>query len=264
MLAPGVFAMSYDPLIGIFNTLAFPLDEQPTTLAELAAMAPELDGKIGTVNVENANAGLGTFGYIDELRRGGLGGARTARPAHRGRGRLRCAARQAADRRVRRQLLRLRLAAGADRHAPRPATSSTTATSPMPPRCRPAGSASPPPRRRRTRRRCSSTSSCPRRARRRGAPAGSPRTARASTARPACPPSRRSVGEGNAILVGYPADLAEQQAVIRGALERGVRIRGDRRRSTRGTTRPESGAGAAQAQLAARLGDAVRAVDPRV
>ena len=65
VLAPGVFAMSYDPLIAVFNTLAFPLDEQPTSLAEMAAMAPELSGKIGTVNVTNANAGLGTYGYID-------------------------------------------------------------------------------------------------------------------------------------------------------------------------------------------------------
>ena len=65
MLAPGVYAMSYDPLIAVFNTLALPLDEQPTTLAEMAAMVDELDGRIGTVNVANANAGLGTFGYID-------------------------------------------------------------------------------------------------------------------------------------------------------------------------------------------------------
>jgi iron(III) transport system substrate-binding protein len=28
-------------------------------------MAEELDGRIGTVNVENANAGLGTYGYLD-------------------------------------------------------------------------------------------------------------------------------------------------------------------------------------------------------
>ena len=60
-----MFAMSYDPLIAAFNTLAFPLDEQPTSLAEMAAMAPELSGQIGTVNVTNANAGLGTYGYID-------------------------------------------------------------------------------------------------------------------------------------------------------------------------------------------------------
>jgi len=65
VLAPGVFAMSFDPLVAVFNKQALPEDEQPTTLAELADMADDLDGKIGTVNVENANAGLGTFGYLD-------------------------------------------------------------------------------------------------------------------------------------------------------------------------------------------------------
>ncbi|HEX7131768.1 MAG TPA: extracellular solute-binding protein [Iamia sp.] len=63
--APGVFAMSVDPLIGVFNTQALPLDEQPTTLAELADMAEDLDGKIGTTEIENGQAGLGTFGYVD-------------------------------------------------------------------------------------------------------------------------------------------------------------------------------------------------------
>jgi iron(III) transport system substrate-binding protein len=65
VLAPGVYAMSYDPLIAVFNTLALPLDQQPTSLAEMAEMADELEGQIGTVNVTNANAGLGTFGYLD-------------------------------------------------------------------------------------------------------------------------------------------------------------------------------------------------------
>jgi iron(III) transport system substrate-binding protein len=64
--APGVFAMSVDPLIGIFNTRALPLDEQPDTLADLAAMSEELDGKIGTVDVENGQVGLGTYGYTTE------------------------------------------------------------------------------------------------------------------------------------------------------------------------------------------------------
>ena len=64
--APGVFAMSVDPLIGIFNTRAFPEDEQPDTLADLAAMGEELDGKIGTIEVENGQAGLGTWGYTEE------------------------------------------------------------------------------------------------------------------------------------------------------------------------------------------------------
>lgn len=63
--APGVFTMSTDPLIGLFNKKALPLDEQPTTMAELAEMAPELDGKIGTIDVENGQAGLGTFGFVE-------------------------------------------------------------------------------------------------------------------------------------------------------------------------------------------------------
>jgi iron(III) transport system substrate-binding protein len=65
VLAPGVFAMSFDPLVALFNSEALPADEQPTSLAELAEMAEDLDGQIGTVAVENANAGLGTFGYLD-------------------------------------------------------------------------------------------------------------------------------------------------------------------------------------------------------
>ena len=64
--APGVFAMSVDPLIAIFNTKAVPEDEQPETLADLAAMSEDLDGKIGTVDVENGQVGLGTYGYTEE------------------------------------------------------------------------------------------------------------------------------------------------------------------------------------------------------
>jgi len=63
--APGVFTLSVDPLIGVFNTRALPLDEQPTTLAELAEAAEDLDGKIGTIEIENGQAGLGTYGYVD-------------------------------------------------------------------------------------------------------------------------------------------------------------------------------------------------------
>ena len=63
--APGVFAMSVDPLVGVFNTRALPLDEQPTTLAEMADMAEGLDGRIGTIEVENGQVGLGTLGYVD-------------------------------------------------------------------------------------------------------------------------------------------------------------------------------------------------------
>jgi iron(III) transport system substrate-binding protein len=63
--APGVFTMSVDPLVAVFNTRALPLDEQPTSMAELAAMAEELDGRIGAVEVENGQVGLGTYGYVE-------------------------------------------------------------------------------------------------------------------------------------------------------------------------------------------------------
>jgi iron(III) transport system substrate-binding protein len=65
VLAPGVFAWSYDPLVALFNKLALPEDEQPTSLAELAEMAEELSGRIGTPAIENGAAGLGTHGYLD-------------------------------------------------------------------------------------------------------------------------------------------------------------------------------------------------------
>jgi iron(III) transport system substrate-binding protein len=65
VLAPGVFALSYDPLVAVFNSATLPEDEQPTSLAELAEVADDLEGDIGTVAVENSNAGLGTYGYLD-------------------------------------------------------------------------------------------------------------------------------------------------------------------------------------------------------
>jgi iron(III) transport system substrate-binding protein len=64
VLAPGVFAWSYDPLVALFNKAALPEDEQPTSLAELADMAEELSGRIGTPAIENGSAGLGTHGYL--------------------------------------------------------------------------------------------------------------------------------------------------------------------------------------------------------
>lgn len=64
VLAPGVFAWSYDPLVALFNTAALPEDEQPTSLAELAEMAEDLSGRIGTPAIENGAAGLGTHGYL--------------------------------------------------------------------------------------------------------------------------------------------------------------------------------------------------------
>lgn len=65
VLAPGVFAWSFDPLVALFNKAAMPEDEQPTSLAELAEMAPEISGRIGTPAVENGAAGLGIHGYLE-------------------------------------------------------------------------------------------------------------------------------------------------------------------------------------------------------
>ena len=63
--APGVYAMSVDPLVAMYNKFVIPPEEQPTSLAELAELAPELDGNIGTVEIENSQAYTGTFGYLD-------------------------------------------------------------------------------------------------------------------------------------------------------------------------------------------------------
>jgi iron(III) transport system substrate-binding protein len=62
--APGVYAMSVDPLVAMYNEMLIPADEQPTTLAELAALAPELEGGIGTVEIENSQAYTATFGFV--------------------------------------------------------------------------------------------------------------------------------------------------------------------------------------------------------
>ena len=104
VLAPGVFAMSTTVIVA-FKMSLLPLDEL-MTLAEMAAMAPELSGQIGTVNVINANAGLGTSATSTRTaRRAGRCSSSSART--RASRTARGVARQAADRRVRRQLLRL-------------------------------------------------------------------------------------------------------------------------------------------------------------
>lgn len=62
--APGVYSMAVDPLVAMYNQFVIPPEEQPTSLAELAAMAPEIDGNIGTVEIENSQSYTGTYGYI--------------------------------------------------------------------------------------------------------------------------------------------------------------------------------------------------------
>ena len=63
-LAPGVVSMSFDPVIAIFNNALLPEDQQPTTLAELAAMAGDLDGRIGTYDIDSATGFAATWYYL--------------------------------------------------------------------------------------------------------------------------------------------------------------------------------------------------------
>ena len=64
-LAPGVYAVSEDPVIAVFNKALLPESEQPTTMAELAEQAADLDGKIGTTDIGNAVQFGATTTYVD-------------------------------------------------------------------------------------------------------------------------------------------------------------------------------------------------------
>lgn len=66
LLAPGVYAMSLDPVIAVFNKQLLPEDKQPRTMAELAEMAPELDGKIGTTDITSSTQWGATTGFISK------------------------------------------------------------------------------------------------------------------------------------------------------------------------------------------------------
>lgn len=64
-LDTGVVALSEDPLIAVFNKALLPEDEQPTSMAELAEMAPDLKGKIGTTDISNPVQLVATSSYVD-------------------------------------------------------------------------------------------------------------------------------------------------------------------------------------------------------
>lgn len=63
-LAPGVVAVSQEPVVAVFNKSVLPEDEQPTSIAEFAEMAPELKGKIGSVDIANAVGYYATASYL--------------------------------------------------------------------------------------------------------------------------------------------------------------------------------------------------------
>ncbi|GAA0973036.1 ABC transporter substrate-binding protein [Acrocarpospora macrocephala] len=64
VLGPGVYAMSVDPVIAVFNKALLPEAKQPTTMVELAAMARQLDGKIGTTDISNVIQFGATSAYL--------------------------------------------------------------------------------------------------------------------------------------------------------------------------------------------------------
>jgi iron(III) transport system substrate-binding protein len=65
VLAPGVYAVSLDPVVAVFNKALLPESEQPTTMAELAEMAPRLDGRIATTDIGNAVQFGATSSFVD-------------------------------------------------------------------------------------------------------------------------------------------------------------------------------------------------------
>jgi iron(III) transport system substrate-binding protein len=65
-LGPSVYAVSFDPVIAVFNKQLLPESEQPTTMAELADMAGKLDGKIGTTDIGNSVQFSATTAYTDK------------------------------------------------------------------------------------------------------------------------------------------------------------------------------------------------------
>ncbi|WP_194280438.1 ABC transporter substrate-binding protein [Streptomyces fagopyri] len=52
-LAPGVFAMSEDPLVAVYNTALISKDEQPKDLKSLAELSKSIKGKVGTTDISN-------------------------------------------------------------------------------------------------------------------------------------------------------------------------------------------------------------------
>ncbi|MFI5960485.1 extracellular solute-binding protein [Cryptosporangium sp. NPDC051539] len=66
LLGKGVYAFSEDPVIAVFNKAVLPENKQPTSMAELAKMAPQLDGKIGATAISNVIQFGATSAYLDK------------------------------------------------------------------------------------------------------------------------------------------------------------------------------------------------------
>ncbi|MFI8090794.1 ABC transporter substrate-binding protein [Streptomyces sp. NPDC086080] len=63
-LAPGVVAMSEDPLVAVYNTALLPQDKQPEDLASLAELSKSLKGKVGTTDISNSQSFGAVSSYV--------------------------------------------------------------------------------------------------------------------------------------------------------------------------------------------------------
>ncbi|MFH8533514.1 ABC transporter substrate-binding protein [Streptomyces tendae] len=65
-LAPGVVAVSEDPMVAVYNTALIPKDKQPKNLASLAKLAASAKGKVGTTDISNPQSFGGVSSYVTE------------------------------------------------------------------------------------------------------------------------------------------------------------------------------------------------------
>ncbi|MEU6497324.1 extracellular solute-binding protein [Streptomyces sp. NPDC046984] len=63
-LAPGVVAMSEDPLVAVYNTALIPKDKQPKDLTSLAELSKSIKGKVGTTDITNPHSFGGVSSYV--------------------------------------------------------------------------------------------------------------------------------------------------------------------------------------------------------
>jgi iron(III) transport system substrate-binding protein len=63
-LAPGVVAVSEDPVVAVYNTALLPKDRQPTDMTSLATLSTSMKGKVGTTDIGNAVQFAAMAGYI--------------------------------------------------------------------------------------------------------------------------------------------------------------------------------------------------------
>ncbi|MFS8198182.1 ABC transporter substrate-binding protein [Streptomyces sp. CWNU-52B] len=63
-LAPGVAAMSEDPLVAVYNTALIPKEKQPKDLKSLAELSKSLKGKVGATDISNPQSFGAVSSYV--------------------------------------------------------------------------------------------------------------------------------------------------------------------------------------------------------